>query len=651
MIKSSERLELIRKALLIRRVEEKLLQLYETGKLSGTVHTCIGQEWASVAVIKNVLPGDFVFSNHRCHGHFLALTDDIGGLIREIMGRPDGVCSGVGGSQHLYVDGFLSNGIQGGLTPISVGWAFAQKLRESKSVAFTFIGDGTFGEGVLYEALNLASNWAVSNLFIVENNGIAQSTRTKDVLSGSIEDKIAGFNIDYRRANTWEWEELIGICSEAVDYVRTHGRPLVLEIETYRLKAHSKGDDTRDTKEIREHERLDPLNKLLVTERRKLTNILVDIDKRIDLICRDQQSIDITTPSGAPSIIGPLSWEQRYYKDGRVNALIYEALDGALNSNPRIVLLGEDISHPYGGAFKVTKDLSSIYPDQVYGGPISESGLVGAGIGLSIAGYIPIIEIMFGDFLGLAFDQIINHACKLGFTSNGQLSIKVIIRTPMGGYRGYGSTHSQSLEKHFVGIPDLKILALNDRVSPLSIYETLVKEISSPVLVIENKTLYSRFLRTSPLQGFEILFSNEKYPSIKITPRIDSPDVVIFCYGGLLTLVEEAVEEVLEQEEILCEIFCPTQIQPLIVSHMIESVSKVKNLITVEEGTQAGSIGSELAAKLIEHGASIDHLVRVSSSGSIPSSKSLEKLTLPDKENIIDAIYSLTIGTSSGQVS
>ncbi|MGC9320511.1 MAG: thiamine pyrophosphate-dependent enzyme, partial [Armatimonadota bacterium] len=132
--------DLWRKALLIRRLEEKLLQLFREGHLHGTVHTCIGQEWSGIAVAEALEDQDLVFSNHRGHGHFIACGGDPGRLLAEIMGRESGVCSGIGGSQHLCDDGFISNGIQGGLVPIAAGAALAQKMSGDDSVVAVFVG-------------------------------------------------------------------------------------------------------------------------------------------------------------------------------------------------------------------------------------------------------------------------------------------------------------------------------------------------------------------------------------------------------------------------------------------------------------------------------------------------------------------------------
>jgi TPP-dependent pyruvate/acetoin dehydrogenase alpha subunit len=136
-------LELYRRMLVIRRTEEKLLELHSQGLLSGTTHTSLGQESIAVGLLSRLGHGDAIFSTHRCHGHFLASGGDLATFLAELMGKADGVCGGRGGSQHLHGDGFISSGIQGQLVPVALGVAFAKKLRGEDGVAVVFVGDGT----------------------------------------------------------------------------------------------------------------------------------------------------------------------------------------------------------------------------------------------------------------------------------------------------------------------------------------------------------------------------------------------------------------------------------------------------------------------------------------------------------------------------
>ena len=166
--------ELYEKMYLIRKFEELLLEFFSKGELFGTTHTYIGQEAIAVSVMSNLNASDIVFSNHRCHGHFLAKENDPEGLLAEIMGKENDICKSRGGSQHLQKNNFYSNGIQGGIVANSLGMAFAEKYKNTNNIVVVFMGDGTWGEGISYEVMNMASLWEVPLLVVVENNKYAQ---------------------------------------------------------------------------------------------------------------------------------------------------------------------------------------------------------------------------------------------------------------------------------------------------------------------------------------------------------------------------------------------------------------------------------------------------------------------------------------------
>ena len=250
--------ELYGRMVLIRRLEETLLELFSLGKLVGTTHTYIGQEANAVGVIDHLDPArDVAFSNHRCHGHYLAFTDDVDGLLGEVMGRVTGVCGGKGGSQHLCNGNFYSNGVQGSIVPVATGMALAE--RETGAVTVVFLGDGTLGQGTVYECLNLASLWSLPILFLLENNHYAQTTPRELAVAGSIPDRALPFGIDSFHLDTTDVLAVHGEAGRVIDRVRSTGRPAYLSIDTYRFSPHSKGDDTRDPAEIDARRERDPL--------------------------------------------------------------------------------------------------------------------------------------------------------------------------------------------------------------------------------------------------------------------------------------------------------------------------------------------------------------------------------------------------------
>lgn len=239
---------------LIRAVEHSLLELFSRGALRGTVHTCLGQEAAAAGVVgaldKNI---DAICSNHRGHGHYLAYCGDVHGLIAEIMGREDGVCGGLGGSQHLQRRNFYSNGILGGMAPVAAGIALAEKISGTGAVVVTFHGDGAMAEGVIHEALNVASLWKLPLLFAIESNRYAQSTPIELELAGAIAQRAAPYDMPVREI---DGNDVLAVYDSAfgiIDEIRTGGGPQMLVLETYRLGPHSKGDDDRDRHEIERH--------------------------------------------------------------------------------------------------------------------------------------------------------------------------------------------------------------------------------------------------------------------------------------------------------------------------------------------------------------------------------------------------------------
>lgn len=244
----------------IRLFEQSLLDLFSTGALSGTTHTCLGQETVAVGVVSAIdRARDIVFSNHRGHGHFLAYCGEVERLYLEILGKPGGVCGGRGGSQHLYFDNFYSNGVQGGIVPVATGMALAEKQKGSGAVAVVFLGDGTLGEGVVYEAFNLASLWSLPIVFVIEHNGYAQSTPSAWQIAGDVAARPRAFGIATDECRSTDAGEISAQAAKAIAAARSGRGPQCLVCYTYRLGPHSKGDDTRPEAELREAWSRDPV--------------------------------------------------------------------------------------------------------------------------------------------------------------------------------------------------------------------------------------------------------------------------------------------------------------------------------------------------------------------------------------------------------
>ncbi len=279
----------------IRRFEETLLDLFSLGKLVGTTHTYIGQEANAIGVIDHLDPDvDTVFSNHRCHGHYLAFTDDAFGLLCEVMGKAPGVCGGKGGSQHLCKGNFYSNGVLGSIVPVATGIALAEKRTGTGAVSTVFLGDGTLGEGVTYESLNIASLWQLPVLFVVENNYYAQSTPVELELAGSIAARGAAFGIETDELDTTDVEAIHEAAGRAVTRIHETGAPYFLVLNTSRFSPHSKSDDQRDPAEIEERRTRDPL---LVAAAR----LADDERKAIEARCEERLAETVEAADAAPA--------------------------------------------------------------------------------------------------------------------------------------------------------------------------------------------------------------------------------------------------------------------------------------------------------------------------------------------------------------
>jgi len=320
-----------------------------------------------------------------------------------------------------------------------------------------------------------------------------------------------------------------------------------------------------------------------------------------------------------------------------------DAMYSLLDDDPTVFLIGEDIVDPYGGAFKVTKGLSVSFPGRVISTPISEAAITGAGIGLAMRGMRPIVEIMFGDFVTLAADQIINSASKFNWMYNHSVVVPLVIRLPMGGYRGYGPTHSQSLEMMFMGIPFIKIVSPSLYHNPGDLLKGSINS-DDTTLFVEHKALYSMSLfphseaRDSVIPDYSLVDSNSDFPTISLSFARDStPDVTVIAYGHMASLAVEASRDLILEEEIIIEIVVPSLIKPIPIADFMMAIKNSRRVLILEEGCRTGGWGAEISALIQER---LSHLLdsTVTRIGAkdmpIPSSRTAEEEVLPSVAGI-----------------
>jgi acetoin:2,6-dichlorophenolindophenol oxidoreductase subunit beta len=322
-----------------------------------------------------------------------------------------------------------------------------------------------------------------------------------------------------------------------------------------------------------------------------------------------------------------------------------DALHGALADDDRVVILGEDIADPYGGAFKVTRGLSTAFPKRVRTTPISEGAIAGVAAGLALAGYRPIAEVMFGDFLALCFDQLLNHIAKYEAMYDGNASCPVLIRVPSGGGRGYGPTHSQSIEKHVLGIPHLRVVSGSLLHDPSATLRNLLAA-EGPAIHVEHKLLYPLdMIDPSDVVGATVLAcpsSTGGLPTIAVRygPRTDCKATVV-AYGYQAELARRVQARLALEEEIFVELLVAGELAPLDLEPIVASGAETGSLVTLEEGTSGWSWGTEIAAQAGNRlFGSLRRAPEVVASAAdvIPSSKDRERQVLVGEEQIEAAI-------------
>lgn len=641
----------VREALRIRAFEQQLLERFSQGHVRGTVHTCLGQELTPVCLSTTLCDKDRVFGTHRGHGYVLALTGAVEPLAREILGREGGVSSGIGGSQHVHAGNVITNGIQGGLMPVAVGASTAL----DGGVAVAVIGDGTLGQGVVYESLNIAAKWSAPTLVLIEDNDIAQSTPSAQTRAGSLRLRFEAFGVRYSEVVDTDLLALQGAIDEAVGHVRTEQSPMALRVKTKRLGPHSKGDDNRGRMALSRLHEADYLNRCIEDDpevARVWRQAQDEMERLFEGLLKEPEaqgsaSISMAVPrlqnvDHPPNLVA-------YASQPSIREAIRDALAQTFMTESAAIMIGEDIEamppgmeRLYNGAFGVSGDLSQRFAGRVRNTPISEQGIVGFGIGRALAGSPTIVEIMFGDFLSLCVDQLRQQASKMVGVYGTRTPLPLVVRTPTGGRRGYGPTHSQSTEGLLIGSPNIVSFAI----SPFGVEPTLFQDLLAlelPVVLFENKDLYGM----SPIgpdlfPAYELVERSSRWHPHRVVPRVGTASATIVTYGGAASLVLEALEQLAVESEIFVDLVVPEVICPLDARLIARSVERTGRLVLVEEARLGDGIGAELLAGLERAGHQSRLAFRsVAGKGDIGASRVAEAAALISTGEIVDTVNAI----------
>ncbi|HEV2309669.1 MAG TPA: thiamine pyrophosphate-dependent enzyme, partial [Acidimicrobiia bacterium] len=569
-----------RRMLLIRGFESRVAVLYRDGEVPGFVHLSIGQEAAAVGTCWPLRPSDVITSTHRGHGHCLAKGMAPLGMFAELMGKDGGTNRGRGGSMHIAdprLGVFGANGIVAAGLPIAVGAATAAQLRADGGVAVAFFGDGAPAQGAFHEALNLAAVWDLPVIFFCENNGYAEFSPTASQHAAPLERRAGGYGIDYVGVDGNDAAAIAAAMEGVVVAARAGHGPTVVEATTYRWHGHYEGDPERyrSPAEVEEWATRDPL---LVHERRlraagvedeELEALESSVAHALDGAVDGARSLP--SPSAAsltdfvvrasPAIRTPALPEDA--PEFRTMDAIRAALEAELAADDRVFVAGIDVGAG-GNVFGLTRGLQDRFGRRVRDTPIAETAIVGLGVGAAMAGLRPVVELMYLDFLGVCFDQLLNQAAKLPFMTGGAAEMALTVRTQFGAGRSSGSQHSQSLEALLAHIPGLRVVMPSTPADTYGLLRAAIQD-PNPVVFIENRQLYGR--------------RGPQPPADYLVPigraRVARPgaDVTVVSVSRMVHEATAAAEQ-LAHEGVSVEVIDLRTVAPLDVTTILDSVRR-----------------------------------------------------------------------------
>jgi 2-oxoisovalerate dehydrogenase E1 component len=641
--------EMYRRMLVIRGFEERVSALYRDGEVPGFVHLSIGQEAAAVGACWPLASNDVITSTHRGHGHCLAKGLDPLGMFAELMAKDAGTNRGRGGSMHIAdptLGIFGANGIVGAGLPIAAGAAVASQLRNDGSIAVAFFGDGAVAHGTFHEAVNLAAVWKLPVIFFCENNGYAEFSPAATQHAASLEARAAGYGVEYVAVDGNDVVATAAAMHSVVGAVRGGVGPVIVEATTYRYHGHYEGDPERyrAAVEVDEWVGRDPLliQAAVLREHGVADDVLKgvesDVARELDAAVAGARKLpapDVATLHNfvvreRPQPPEPLVPSGPEF---RTMDAIRGALEAELASDERVFVAGIDVGAG-GNVFGLTRGLQEQFGDRVRDTPISESAIVGLGVGAAMAGMRPVVELMYLDFLGVCLDQLLNQAAKLPFMTGGAAEMALTVRTQFGAGRSSGSQHSQSLEALLAHIPGLTVVMPS---TPADTYGLLRASIQdpNPVVFIENRLLYGM---KGPQPAAHHLVPIGK--SAVVRPGTDVTVV------SVSRMVHEALAaaEALHGEGISVEVIDLRTVAPLDMAPILESVHKTSRLLIAHEAVVPFGIGAEIAATVAREGfwdldAPIERIGAAATPP--PYAPDLEQAWLPNRADITDAVRTL----------
>jgi 2-oxoisovalerate dehydrogenase E1 component len=653
-LSSDQLLEAYRRIALIREFETRVSALYRDSRIPGFVHLSIGQEASAVGACWPLGPKDVITSNHRGHGHTLAKGLAPEGMMAELFGKATGTNRGLGGSMHIADPGlgiFGANGIVAAGVPIAAGAALAGRLRGERQVTVAFFGDGAVAQGAFHEAANLASLWQLPVVFFCENNGYAEFSPATDQHPVDLATRAAGYGLDYVSVDGNDVEAVIAAMSTVVTRIRAGAGPVFVEARTYRWHGHYEGDPERYRSKDERAEWQSGRDPVAITRTRLLERgigaavldaVDTEIRERIDKAVEAAQNAPLPEPTvPATSLYAPRAvTDEPDWSGGdevfRTMDAVRLALEHELETDPDVFLAGIDVGKG-GNVFALTRGLHARWPDRLLDTPISETAVIGLGVGAAMAGLRPVVELMYLDFLGVCFDQIYNQAAKMRFMTGGNASMALTIRTQFGAGRSSGSQHSQSLEALLAHIPGLTVVMPSTPADTYGLLRAAIRD-PNPVVFIENRHLYG-LKGPKPPADHVVPLGQAKI----VRPGSDATVVSVSRMVGECLAAAEAVAA----RGIDVEVVDLRTVAPLDRATILESLSRTGRLLVAHEAVTDFGIGAEITAIAATEGfGSLRAPVMRVGAGRTPApyAPNLEQLWLPDRQDIERAIEKLVGG-------
>ena len=681
---------------LIRSFEEYVLELAAAGLVHGPAHSSIGQEGGAVGSVLPLTSEDTVNGSHRGHHQFLAkvlhhlepkgidptaaYSDEVRSVLlkslAEICGLDRGFSHGRGGSMHLQwkeAGAIGTNAIVGGGVPLAAGSAWAHKQAGTDAVSVTYFGDGAINIGSTLETFNLAAAWKLPICFFIENNRYAVSTSVEEATGEPrLSARGPGFGIASWSVDGMNPLAVYLAMTEALEYMRSGGGPTVIEADVYRY-FHQNGGFAGSAFRYRSKEEeatwraRDPIEQLCshLLRRQILTAAEIELatSRAQELMAEIGAVLLEPVPDGKPGqrrIIAS-EWPDPAFADVGVRGDLTEFDDAYVSdrdmftgeiaevkfiesvarvmgrrmaTDPRVIVMGEDVHHLNGGTNGATRGLKEAYPDRVFGTPISENAFTGLGGGVALDGrYRPVVELMYADFMWVAADQLFNQIGKARHMYGGTGAVPFVLRSKVAMGTGYGSQHSMDPAGIFATAPGWRIVAPSTPFDYVGLLNSALR-CQDPVVVLEHVDLYNT-TGEGPIEDFDYCL-----PVGRAAIRRIGADITVISYLAMTPYVLRAVETVgtVDAEVIDLRWLDRASIDWETIG---ASIRKTNNVLLAEQGAIGTSYGSWLCDEIQRRFFDwLDSPVeRVTGREASPSiSKVLERAAIAQDDEVVAAL-------------